>query len=88
MLKAISKESAVIQALPNHKKCIVHYLDNTNVHLAIEYLKSAREAGAIGHEHLYCLSSTRQNLVDLLNYTDIVDFQRLIIIVPVTVSIL
>ena len=86
MLKAVSTESTVKQVLPNHNQCIVHYIDISNTHLAIEYLKAAWHAGSINHRHLYCVSSPVENLIELLNFTNIVDFQRLVIIVPVTVN--
>ena len=86
MLKGVSKESNVTLAMPNHNKCIVHYLDISNIDLTIEYLKTAWQTGSIDQRHLYCVTSTYQNLANLLKYTDIADFQRLIISVPTSVS--
>ena len=79
MNKAIAESAIPIKSLPNHNKCIVHYLD-LNTSLTVNYLKSAWSAGSIGQNDIY-LTYVKDNIqLASLNFSELFDFKRIFVI--------
>ena len=79
MIKAVAESVVPAEILPNHNKCIVHFLD-LDVNLTVKYLKSARSAGSIGQNHFYLAKVDDNILLASLNFSEIFDFSRIFVI--------
>ena len=79
MVKTITGPETSVEILQSQNKCILHFLDIANINITRAYLKSAWNAGALGPKDFYLLAIENINQVPLLNFSEIFDFQRLLI---------
>ena len=79
MNKAIAESAIPVKILPNHNKCIVHYL-HSNTNLTVNYLKSAWNAGARGHNDIYLANVKDKIQLASLNFSEIFDLKRIFVI--------
>ena len=79
LIKSVGEGITRAEVLPNRNKCIVHFLD-LNANRTLDYLESAWNAGAIGHNHFYLCNLQESDRLASLNFTDIFDFQRIFLI--------
>ena len=84
MIRAVKGKISPSAILPNNNICLVHFLD-LNINRTRDYLKLAWSAGSIGANHLYLVNIEDNKMLDLMNFTEIFDFQRLLISTPVAV---
>ena len=86
MVSSVSKEISQADILPNLNKCIVHLLD-LNINLTKEYLISAWSTNSIGSQDFYLANIKNNNELIHLNFTEMFDFQRIVIIKSSEVSL-
>ena len=79
LIKAVAESVVPAEIIPNHNKCIVHYLD-LDVDLTIKYLKSAWSAGSIGQNDFYLAKVDDNTMLASLNFSEIFDFRRIFVI--------
>ena len=84
--KAIGDSATPVKILPNHNKCLIHYLD-LNTNLTVTYLKSAWSEGIIGQNDIYLLSVKDNIQLVSLNFSEIFDFKRIFVITPSQVTL-
>ena len=84
MIRAVKGNISPSSILPNNNMCLVHFLD-LNINRTRDYLKLSWSAGSIGANHIYLINIEDNKMVDRMNFTEIFDFQRLLISTPVAV---
>ena len=80
LIKAVAESVIPAEILPNHNKCIVHFLD-LDVNVTVKYLKSAWTAGTIGQNHFYLAKFDDNIQLASLNFSEIFDFSRIFVII-------
>ena len=81
MIKKITGRESPLQILETEsqeKKCILHFLDVASINLTIDYLKSAWSAGAVDANNYFLVSIIGMKHIARLNFTEIFDFQKLL----------
>ena len=82
-MRAISgRQVTQNEVIPNHNKCLIHFLDFDDIHLTKEYLKAAWKSGSIGGSQLYFVNFGAAHQIAHLNMSEIFDFQKLLIATP------
>jgi hypothetical protein len=67
--------------LPNHAKCLVHFLSLTNPDHVVDYLKTAWLAeGGIGATQFYAVILGNAESLAVMKFQQIYDFQRIILL--------
>ena len=79
MIKTIREGETSTAIIRRHNTCLVHFLEISNINLTEVYLKSAWNAGAVGANDYYLVTLESKHQVALLNFSEIFDFQRLLI---------
>ena len=67
------------EVIPNHNKCLIHFLDLDNLYLIKEYLKAAWKSGSVGGSQLYFVNVGSAYQMAYLNSSEMFDFQKLLI---------
>ena len=88
MIRSISNSVDTADVLPNYNHCILHFLNLENPNLMKQYIKLAWSQGSIGANHLYLVNIEADNKQVMfkenrqlgLNFSEIFDFERLIIV--------
>ena len=69
------------EVLPNHNRCVIHFLQTKSLNLTLHYLKSAWRADSVGANHFYIIANLKPVYEStILNQSEIFDFQRLFLI--------
>ena len=79
VIKTIREGETSTAIIRRHNTCLVHFLEISNINLTKVYLKSAWKAGAVGANDYYLVTLESKHQVALLNFSEIFDFQRLLI---------
>ena len=77
--KAIAESETPVEILPNHNKCIIHFLD-LNTNLTVNYLKSAWSAGSIGQNDIYLANVKDDIQLARLNFSQVFDLKGIFVI--------
>ena len=80
MIRTITGREASTEILRGHNKCLVHFLAISNLNLTEAYLKSSWNAGAVGTNDFYLVITDAINQAAILNFSEIFDFQRILIV--------
>ena len=80
MIRTITGREASTEILRGHNKCLVHFLAISNLNLTEAYLKSAWSVGAVGSNSFYLVTTDAINQAAILNFSEIFDFQRILIV--------
>ena len=82
MIRATNEKIKHTEIFSSKNTCIVHFLD-LNVNLTKDYLKSAWTAGSTGATDFYLAHVEDHNQLTYLNFNQIFDFQRILIVIGV-----
>ena len=85
MNKEIAESVTPVEILPNHNKCIIHFLD-MNKNLTVNYLKSAWSVGSIGQNDIYLTYVKDSIQLASLNFSELFDFKRIFVIISSKVT--
>ena len=77
--KAIAGSATPVEILPNHNKCIIHFLD-MNTNLTVNYLKSAWNAGSLGQNNIYLANIKDDIQLARLDFSEVSDLKRIFVI--------
>ena len=77
--KAIAESATPVEILPNHNKCIIHFLD-LNTNMTVNYLKSAWNAGSLGQNNIYLANVKDDIQLSRLNFSQVFDLKRIFVI--------
>ena len=76
---AIAESASSVEILPNHNKCLVHFL-NLNSNLTVNYLKSAWNAGSLGQNDIYLANIKDDMQLASLNFKEAFGLKRIFVI--------
>ena len=69
------------EVLPNHNRCVIHFLQTKSLNLTLHYLKSAWRANSVSANHYYIIANLKPVYEStILNLSEIFDFKRLFVI--------
>ena len=77
--KAIAESATSVEILPNHNKCIIHFLD-MNTNLTVNYLKSAWNAGSLGQNNIYLANIKDDIQLARFDFSQVSDLKRIFVI--------
>ena len=80
VIRSLSNIVTTNDILINYNHCILHFLDLENLNLTKQYLKLAWGQGSIGENHLYLINIEAGNKHPSLNFSEMFDFERMIIV--------
>ena len=88
LVQGISKERSM-NVLPQSSRCLLHFIDISDMNIAAGYLKAAWESGSTGSSHFYLVKAQNGSSWGVSpdqKMAYIFDFKRLFIALPLSVS--